>query len=268
MSIHRQTHKFTALKAVNSLHDAVINIESSSKYVNDKPKVIFVLGGPGAGKGTQCAKLSHDLGMKHLSAGELLRAERTSGSSNGQLIESYLKEGKIVPVEITLNCLRRAMETEHSHRFLIDGFPRNWDKVQGWTQHMTEVCDVESVVFIDCPEGELETRLLERGKTSGRSDDNLESARKRFATFRSETMPVVLHYEQQGKLLRISGAKPVDAVYRELRGAIEPYISADILDRTQALLDAVARRDWAAYECLCDPSLTAFEDEAKVIASY
>jgi len=201
----------------------------------DKPRVIFVLGGPGAGKGTQCAKLSADLGMVHLSAGELLRAERASGSSNGLLIDSYIKEGKIVPVQITLNCLRRAMESAGSHRFLIDGFPRNWDNVQGWMDHMPSVCNIESVVFIDCPEDELERRLLQRGVTSGRTDDNIESARKRFNTYNVETMPIVLHYEKAGKLLRVSGAQSVDAVYADLRKAIEPYIVQDLLERSQEL---------------------------------
>eukprot|EP01036_Dinobryon_divergens_P038551 gene38551-50629_t len=229
----------------------------------DKPKVIFVLGGPGAGKGTQCEKLSLDLGMTHLSAGELLRAERLSGSANGQLIETYLKEGKIVPVKITLDCLQRAMETGGSHRFLIDGFPRNWDNVEGWMAHMNNVCDVESVVFIDCPEVELERRLLQRGKTSGRSDDNLESARKRFQTFTTETLPVVLHFEKQGKLLRISGAQPIEVVYNELRTAIEPFIVTDLLERTQELLYAISRRSWEDYERLCDGSITAFESETK-----
>jgi len=239
-----------------------INYSQSSKDV-DKPRVIFVLGGPGAGKGTQCEKLSYDLGMTHLSAGELLRAERQSGSSNGQLIESYIKDGKIVPVKITLDCLRKAMEMTSSHRFLIDGFPRNFDNVQGWMTHMTSVCDIESVIFLDCPQEELEKRLLHRGKTSGRTDDNIDSARKRFSTFHSETMPVVLHYEKEGLLVRVSGKQTREEVYAELRRNIEPFIVQDLLARTQELLDAISSNDWSVYEHLCASDISCFEKEAQ-----
>ena len=87
------------------------------------------LGGPGAGKGTQCTLLSSEYGVKHLSAGDLLREERASGSEYGNLIENYIKDGKIVPVEITLRLLRKAIETSGCNRFLIDGFPRNRDNM-------------------------------------------------------------------------------------------------------------------------------------------
>ena len=138
-------------------------VNPSSDFKRDKPKVLFVLGGPGAGKGTQCEKLSAEYGMIHLSAGELLREERLSGSSDGVLIESYLKEGKIVPVQITLDLLRKAMEAKNCNRYLVDGFPRNWDNIEGWETCMPGVCTVEAVLFIDYPEEELQRRLLSRG---------------------------------------------------------------------------------------------------------
>ena len=128
-----------------------------------RPKIIFVLGGPGAGKGTQCAKLAAEFGIKHLSAGELLREEKLKPTENGRLIDSYLKEGKIVPVEISLNLLRGAIEQLKWNRYLIDGFPRNWDNLQGWDRIMSDVVDVESILFIECDETELARRLISRG---------------------------------------------------------------------------------------------------------
>ena len=89
----------------------------------------FVLGGPGCGKGTQCANLVRDLGFVHLSAGDLLREERDSGSKDAELINNIIKEGKIVPVAITVNLIKKAM-IKHGWRkkkYLIDGFPRNED---------------------------------------------------------------------------------------------------------------------------------------------
>ncbi|CAM9846778.1 unnamed protein product, partial [Choristocarpus tenellus] len=95
-----------------------------------KRPVIFVLGGPGSGKGTQSERLAKTYGYVHLSAGDLLRKERESGSEDGVLIDEYIKEGKIVPVAVSLGLLRRAMlACPPRSRFLIDGFPRNSDNV-------------------------------------------------------------------------------------------------------------------------------------------
>lgn len=91
--------------------------------------VIFVLGGPGSGKGTQCAKLVEEFGFEHLSAGDLLRAEQARpGSKYGKLIADYIKAGEIVPQEITLALLEQAMRESNGNRFLIDGFPRKMDQ--------------------------------------------------------------------------------------------------------------------------------------------
>ena len=199
------------------------------------PRVIFVLGGPASGKGTQCLKLSHEFGMKHLSAGELLREEQLSGSDDGKLIDAIIKEGKIVPVQITLNLLKRAIvnDARTCNRFLIDGFPRNWDNLHGWEGSMADTCLVEAVMFIDCPETELEKRLLHRGLTSGRSDDNLATAKKRFQTFYAATMPIVEHFESKNLLIRVRGDASIDDVYAQLREATLPLIAAAGLSKAK-----------------------------------
>lgn len=103
----------------------------------EKPEVLFVLGGPGAGKGTLCRYITEKYGYVHLSAGDLLREERSKlGSQYGELIENHIKNGSIVPVAITCSLLNRAMQTSDNpyKRFLIDGFPRNQDNVDGWNE--------------------------------------------------------------------------------------------------------------------------------------
>jgi UMP-CMP kinase len=99
---------------------------TSSLWSSDDVTVIFVLGGPGAGKGTQCTKLVSDYGFKHLSAGDLLREEQDRvGSEFGEMIKTYIKEGTIVPMEVTIqlleNAMKAAMDTEGKKLFLIDG---------------------------------------------------------------------------------------------------------------------------------------------------
>eukprot|EP01031_Cornospumella_fuschlensis_P030604 gene30604-36978_t len=201
-----------------------------------KPKVIFVLGGPGAGKGTQCELLSRDFGLTHLSAGELLRAERQSGSKNGQLIESYLKEGKIVPVEISLSLLKREiLSNPQCYRYLIDGFPRNFDNLHGWMQAMPSVCDVESIMFIDCPEEQLEKRILSRGLTSNRSDDNIQTVKKRFVTYHADTLSVIEHLRSTPssttssyRFISIAGEGDKEQVYSSFKSTISTFLEEDL----------------------------------------
>ncbi|RYC54342.1 hypothetical protein CHU98_g11871 [Xylaria longipes] len=96
-------------------------------------------------------------------------------------------------------------------KFLIDGFPRKFDQAVKFEE---AVCPARFVLFYDCPEEEMERRLLERGKTSGREDDNAESIRKRFRTFVETSMPVIDYYEKQDRVVRIRADVPPDEVYR------------------------------------------------------
>ncbi|XP_062849847.1 UMP-CMP kinase [Trichomycterus rosablanca] len=188
-----------------------------------KPQVVFVLGGPGAGKGTQCSKIIQHYSYTHLSAGDLLREERSRKESEfGQLIDSYIKEGKIVPVEITINLLRKAMEEtmktdEKKYRFLIDGFPRNEDNLQGWAKVMDGKADVKFVLFFDCSNKVCIDRCLERGKSSGRTDDNKESLQKRIQTYLQSTRPIVDQYEKLGKVRTIDASRSVDEVFADVK---------------------------------------------------
>lgn len=206
-----------------------------------RPLVTFVLGGPGSGKGTQCKLICSEFGYKHLSAGDLLRAERNSpGSRYGEMIERHIQEGKIVPVEVTCCLLEKAMgehcrylaslsdtskadggrpdESKLQGRFLIDGFPRNEDNLQGWTRQLADKVKVSFVLFLDCPHDVCIQRCLERGQQgSNRSDDNEVSLRKRLVTFTQDTMPIVQHYERLNLLKRIDATKPPSEVYTEVK---------------------------------------------------
>ena len=113
-----------------------------------------------------CAKLVSEHGFIHLSAGDLLRAERDSGSPDGDLINSIILEGKIVPVEITVNLIKKAMEKNgwSKCKFLIDGFPRNDDNQQGWIKVMGDTCDMKFILFLDASEEKMIERITKRGE--------------------------------------------------------------------------------------------------------
>lgn len=206
-----------------------------------KPLVAFVLGGPGSGKGTQCKMICEEFGFEHLSAGDLLRAERNlPGSQYGEMIEKHIQEGRIVPVEVTCNLLEKAM-IEHCGtiaannrsnkmtdngdcdqtlrgKFLIDGFPRNEDNLQGWTRQLADKVEVMFVLFLDCPHDICIKRCLSRGQQgSNRSDDNETSLRKRLVTYTQDTMPIIEHYRKLNLLRRIDATKSPSEVYSEVR---------------------------------------------------
>ena len=192
---------------------------------SDKPVVVFVLGGPGSGKGTQCANIVRQYGFRHLSAGDLLRGAIASGSKDGAMIAEMIRLGQIVPAEVTVGLLRAAIEKafaatgeEHRTHFLVDGFPRNWDNNRCWLEQMpAERVDTRFVLFFDCPEETMVQRCLNRGKTSGRTDDNADSIRMRLATFHKESLPVVEHYEKLGRVHHVDSTVAPDEVFVSVR---------------------------------------------------
>jgi len=205
--------------AFNLLERAIImpGKNSISTGTANLPKVRFVLGGPGAGKGTQCHNLVKHYDYIHLSAGDLLRAERNSGSADGDMINEFIKNGQIVKAEVTVRLLEKAINKNPDKKFLIDGFPRNEDNLQGWVSHMTGKAEVEGVLFFDCPEEVCVQRILERAKTSGRVDDNEESIRKRFQTYYGETLPVIQYYEKQNLVIKVNAVHNAEEVFRCVR---------------------------------------------------
>ncbi|KAI9314104.1 adenylate kinase-domain-containing protein [Dichotomocladium elegans] len=181
--------------------------------------VVFVLGGPGAGKGTQCENLKRDYGFVHLSAGDLLREEqKRPGSKYGELIKHYIREGLIVPMEVTIalleNAMKEAMETSKATRFLVDGFPRKMDQAIKFEE---VVVPSKAVLYFECPEEIMLQRLLKRGENSGRIDDNIDSIKKRFAVFRETSYPVIEAFDKQSKVIKVSCNKPVEEVYKDVR---------------------------------------------------
>lgn len=184
-----------------------------------KGKVIFVLGGPGAGKGTQCAKIVKKFNFEHLSAGELLREERDNENSKyGSLIDDCMRNGKIVPVDITCSLLEAAMKKSSNNKFLIDGFPRNQDNLNGWNKQMSDKVDFQFVLFFDCSEEVCINRCLSRGKCgSGRPDDNIESLKKRIAVYKSDSLPIIQYFKKIGKVKQINAKYSVDEVFEEVK---------------------------------------------------
>ena len=172
-----------------------------------------------------------------------------------------------MPVAVTVNLLKRAMSKSGASKFLVDGFPRNFDNLEGWFAVMGQGpaahAHVDGVLQFDVSEEVLVARLLKRGETSGRSDDNAEAIVKRLRTYNSSTVPVVEHFEKLGQVTRVFGGDPVDVVFERVRAAVEPVVKAEVAAHNQLLLDAIGQLDWPAYDALVEDGVTCFEPEAK-----
>ncbi|GAX17423.1 UMP-CMP kinase [Fistulifera solaris] len=245
-------------------------------------RVLFVLGGPGAGKGTQSALMEEHYPTVHLSVGELLRNEQTKENSPfREIIQTYLVAGQIVPVEISLSLLQHAMREKEQQQgrqliFLVDGFPRNYDNLNGWCDVMSEVAALWGVLVYQCPLNVLEERILKRAKDSGRSDDNLESLRKRFQTFVGETIPIVEtlrdastataeHESSQWCVTDISGDQPLQDVWLATQAVLNQLILHDVVTANVALLESIENDDVTTYQSLCDHLWFEGKDVAEVM---
>ncbi|KAG4116999.1 hypothetical protein ERO13_D12G201966v2 [Gossypium hirsutum] len=184
------------------------------------PFITFVLGGPGSGKGTQCIKIVETFGFAHLSAGDLLRREIASKSADGAMILNTIKEGKIVPSQVTVKLIQKEMELSDNHKFLIDGFPRTEENRVSFEQILSEWqsqigVEPNVVLFFDCPEEEMVKRVLNRNE--GRVDDNLETIKKRLTVFQALSLPVINYYSEKGKLYTIKAIGTEDEIFEQVR---------------------------------------------------
>jgi UMP-CMP kinase len=194
--------------------------------------VVFVLGGPGSGKGTMCQLAEAQLGWTHLSAGDLLRAERAAGGAMAETIEGHLTKGEIVPSQITVTLLKNAMEAamrQHGKtNFLLDGFPRSLDNVEGWHQVFGREADLPKMLYFECPYDVLEERVRGRAKFSGRSDDNAKSLKLRFDTFKAKTLPTLEMFRAQDKVVEVDASQGREEVYAVVTAGLEAHTDPEL----------------------------------------
>lgn len=190
---------------------------------NSKPKVLFVIGGPGSGKGTACESMIKSFKFQHLSTGDLCRAEIKRESDLGREIQGIVSSGKMVPSDVVVRLMRKGIEERgwNRHFFILDGFPRNFSNIESWNSIIREEIEVVGALYLHCAEETMKKRILKRGETSGRSDDNEETLKTRIQVFLDETMPVVEHYRKLGKLYEVSAEGTPDQCFAEVRRVVE-----------------------------------------------
>lgn len=200
-----------------------------------EPNVVFVLGGPGAGKGTMCELAEEQLGWTHLSTGDLLRAERERGGPKAATIEEYMTAGQLVPNDITVTLLKSAMEsitrTTGKTNFLLDGFPRSLDNLEAWYDIFGRDAELPKMLYFECPYEVLKQRILGRAKFSGRSDDNVESIKLRFDTFKAKTLPIVELFRSQSKCVEVDTSQGRQAVYDIVKEHLAEFTDQELKEK-------------------------------------
>ncbi|XP_028570511.1 adenylate kinase isoenzyme 1 isoform X1 [Podarcis muralis] len=178
-------------------------------------KIIFVVGGPGSGKGTQCERIVQKYGYTHLSTGDLLRAEVSSGSDRGKKLSAIMEKGELVPLDTVLDMLRDAMvaKADSSKGYLIDGYPR---EVKQGEEFEKKIAPPTLLLYVDAGKETMVKRLLKRGETSGRVDDNEETIKKRLETYYKATEPVIAFYEKRGIVRKLNAEGSVDDVFQQV----------------------------------------------------
>ncbi len=186
---------------------------------------IILLGPPGAGKGTQ-AKILEDLrGYKQLSTGDMLRAEVASGSALGREAKSIMDEGKLMPDALMLEMIAHRMaQPDCSKGVILDGFPRTVRQAEGLAQMLHHHnMSLDAVIEVRVPDEELFNRIETRARESGgaRSDDNVETLKKRLAVYHEQTAPIIPYYEKVGKLHVIDGTKSIEEVTAKIAALLD-----------------------------------------------
>ena len=188
---------------------------------------LVLFGPPGAGKGTQAARLVEKYDLVHLSTGDIFRSNIKEGTDLGQLAKSYIDKGALVPDEVTIGMLEAEVNSNSNAKgFIFDGFPRTSAQAEALDAFLSSKdTEVSSMLALEVDENELITRLLERGKSSGRADDqDAGIIKNRIKVYENETAVLKTYYANQNKFFGIEGVGSIESITLGLCKAIDTLV--------------------------------------------
>lgn len=189
---------------------------------------LILFGPPGAGKGTQSAKVAEHFGLVHLSTGDIFRANIKEGTELGKLAKSFIDKGQLVPDEITIGMLREEVEKNTDAKgFIFDGFPRTIPQAKALDALLEEkgTC-VTAVISLEVEEEELVKRLKSRAEVSGRTDDADENIiRERIQVYKNETFPLKDFYTERGIVKIVNGIGEIERIFSDICARIQESVS-------------------------------------------
>lgn len=183
---------------------------------------LVLLGAPGSGKGTQASRLRQELGVPHISTGEMLRQAVAEGTPLGRQVEDVMARGELVPDGLMLGLLEeRLSRTDVAGGFILDGYPRNLAQCRALEDLLARLGKpLDRVLLLEVPSELLIQRLAGRAAQEGRSDDSPEAVRQRLRVYESQTAPVVEYFAAKSRLRRVDGVGTVEEVSRRLIAAL------------------------------------------------
>ena len=186
---------------------------------------IVIFGAPGSGKGTQSDRLIEAYGLHHISTGEVLRDHISRGTELGRIANSYISKGQLIPDDLMIRVLEHLIDSNPDYArdgVIFDGFPRTIPQAEALDAMLEKRgTKLNGVIGLDVPEDILIARLLNRGKETGRSDDNLETITSRLEVYNNQTSPLKEFYAKKGLLHMIEGTGGPEAVFELVKKAIE-----------------------------------------------
>lgn len=184
---------------------------------------IVIFGPPGSGKGTQSENLIKKYNLAHISTGDLLRKEISTNTQLGALAKSHMDKGELVPDEVIIGMIDSYLDKMGKvNGVIFDGFPRTVAQAQALKDLLsTYKTNVAICLNLEVPNDELMTRLIERGKTSGRSDDNAETIKARLDVYDKQTKPVLEFYQKEGVAVNIKGVGSIDGIFADIAAAVD-----------------------------------------------
>lgn len=191
---------------------------------------LILFGPPGAGKGTQSNLIIEKYGLTHLSTGDVFRYNIKNETELGVLAKSYIDKGELVPDEVTNNMVKDFLQRNNNENgYIFDGYPRTIAQGEALDAMLEEMdTEVSMLVALEVEENELVKRLLERGKTSGRADDQDEATiRNRFKVYEEETSPIAVYYSNKDKYVGVHGQGSINEIFDRLCHAIDAKVSAN-----------------------------------------
>ena len=187
---------------------------------------IVLFGPPGAGKGTQSQKIIEKYELTHLSTGDLFRKHLGEGTELGKLAQKYMDDGNLVPDQVVIDMVEDKINgSAGTAGFVFDGFPRTVAQAEALDGLLDKKgFPISGMIALEVPEEELKKRLLERGKVSGRADDqNEEKINRRIKVYEDETKPVALYYQKQDKYNAVHGVGAIDQIFDNISEVIASY---------------------------------------------
>lgn len=187
---------------------------------------IVIFGAPGSGKGTQSAYLREHFNLEHISTGDMLRSEIKKGSATGKLAHELISEGHLVPDDLIIRMLDERLDgIVGKEGVIFDGFPRTVVQARALEDMLARRGQsVTALVDLEVEEEELVQRIIERGKVSGRTDDNEQAVQERLKAYHTATEPVLDYFGRGGKVIRIEGTGAIEAIAKRIIEAIEAFV--------------------------------------------